>query len=406
VPDPPEGTSRARGPRDPGASHAGTLGAGLAATTVGVLPAYVVGGLAVQLRADLDFGEGRLGLAVAVFFAASALGSAPFGRLVERIGAYRGTVAGTVAAAASMLGIALLARSWWSLAAWLAVAGMANAIVQVGVNLQLARRITPDRLGLAFGLKLSAVPASTLLAGVAVPLLALTVGWRYAFGVGALLAVAATATLPRTTPAPPRRGGRPVARTGDARVDALLVVAVAGGLGTAAANSLGAFVVDSSVLAGVDPAMGGWLLAGGSVLGIAVRVTAGMVADRVERPVLPAVAGLLALGAVGLWLLGEAGTDWRLPVAVALAFGAGWGWNGLYNLAVVRHNANAPAAATGITQAGVYLGGVVGPPIFGAIAEASGYPHAWRAAAVAVLASALLHLVGGRLLGRGRAPAA
>jgi MFS family permease len=368
-----------------------------------VLPAYVVGGLAVQLRADLDFGEGRLGLAVAVFFAASALGSAPFGRLVERIGAYRGTVAGTVAAAVSMLGIALLARSWWSLAAWLAVAGLANAIVQVAVNLQLARRITPDRLGLAFGLKLSAVPASTLLAGLAVPLLALTIGWRYAFAAGALLAVAATTTLPRTTPAPPRRAGRPVARTGDARVDALLVVAVAGGLGTAAANSLGAFVVDSSVLAGVDPAMGGWLLAGGSVLGIAVRVSAGMVADRVDRTVLPAVAGLLALGAVGLWLLGEAGADARLPVAVALAFGAGWGWNGLFNLAVVRHNANAPAAATGITQAGVYLGGVVGPPVFGALAEAFGYAQAWRAAAGVVLASALLHLVGARLLSRGRA---
>jgi MFS family permease len=358
----------------------------------------VVGGLAVQLRADLDFGEGRLGLAVAVFFAASALGSAPFGRLVERIGASRGAAAGTVGAAVSMLGIALLARSWWSLAAWLAAAGAANAIVQVAVNLQLARRITPDRLGLAFGLKLSAVPASTLLAGVAVPLIALTVGWRYAFAAGALLAVVATGTLARTTPTPPRQPRRKVSRTGDARVGALLVVAVAGGLGTAAANSLGAFVVDSSVAVGVDPAMGGWLLAAGSVLGITVRVLGGLLADRVERTVLPAVAGLLAVGSAGLWLLGGAATDWRLPVAVALAFGAGWGWNGLYNLAVVRHNATAPAAATGVTQAGVYLGGVVGPPLFGAAAQAWGYGPAWRAAAVVVLASALLHLVGARLL--------
>jgi MFS family permease len=363
-----------------------------------VLPAYVVGGLAVQLRAELDFGEGMLGLAVAVFFASSALGSAPFGRLVERIGAYRGTIVGTGVAAASLLGIALLARSWWSLAAWLVVAGLANAMVQVAVNLQLARAIAPARLGLAFGLKQSAVPASTLLAGVAVPLIALTVGWRYAFATGALLAVVATAALGRTRLPPPQAPRRTALCTGDATVGALVVVAVAGGLGAAAANTLGAFVVDSSVLAGVDPAWGGWLLAGGSVLGIVVRVAAGLVADRVDRTVLPAVAGLLSLGAVGLWLLGEAGAGPLLPLAVALAFGAGWGWNGLYNLAVVRHNANAPAAATGITQAGIYLGGVVGPPIFGAAAQAWSYPVAWRGAAVVLLASAVLHLVGaGRL---------
>lgn len=376
-----------------------TLASALAATTVGVLPAYVVGGLAVQLREDIGFGPSRLGLAVAIFFAASALGSAPFGRLAERLGAQRSTVIGVATCGVALLGIALVAGSWAALAGLLALAGAGNALVQVAVNLRLARRIPPGRRGLAFGMKLSAIPASTLLAGAAVPLLALTVGWRWAMATAALLAAVVIVVLLRESadPAVPRNGDGPL-RAGDAAVGPLVFVAVAGGLGTAAANCLGAFLVDSAVVSGVAPGDAGWLLVLGSVVGIVTRLAVGHLADRTGWPALGMVAIMLAVGAVGLALLGEAGASWVLVLAVVLCFGAGWGWNGLYNLAVVRHNANAPAAASGITQSGVYAGGVVGPLVFGAVAEGASYGLAWRLAAGAAVISAGLHVLGGRRL--------
>ena len=40
----------------------------VAVATAGVVPAFLTGGLAVQIRAEFGFGEGALGLAVAVFF--------------------------------------------------------------------------------------------------------------------------------------------------------------------------------------------------------------------------------------------------------------------------------------------------------------------------------------------------
>ena len=107
---------------------------------------------------------------------------------------------------------------------------------------------------------------------------------------------------------------------------------------------------------------------------------------------------MLGAGAVGLFLLADAGDDLRLVIAVAVAFAAGWGWNGLYNLAVVRHNENAPAAASGITQAGIYLGGVFGPLVFGLAAETWSYALAWRGAGVVTLCSCLLHLAAARRL--------
>jgi hypothetical protein len=40
----------------------------VAVATAGVLPTFLTGGLAVQIRSELDFGSAAMGLAVAVYF--------------------------------------------------------------------------------------------------------------------------------------------------------------------------------------------------------------------------------------------------------------------------------------------------------------------------------------------------
>ena len=63
-----------------------------------------------------------------------------------------------------------------------------------------------------------------------------------------------------------------------------------------------------------------------------------------------------------------------LVAGVVLGFGLGWAWPGLMNFAVVRLHPQAPAAATSITQTGVYAGGCLGPLGLGALAGARRLP--------------------------------
>jgi predicted MFS family arabinose efflux permease len=75
------------------------------------------------------------------------------------------------------------------------------------------------------------------------------------------------------------------------------------------------------------------------------------------------------------------------------------------NFAVVRLHPQSPAAATSITQTGVYAGGCLGPLSLGPLAAHLGYPAMWTIAAVAMLLAAALMLVGSRLLTRAAAAA-
>lgn len=119
------------------------------ATTAGTLPAFLLGGLAIFVRADLAFSESGLGLATTVLFAASALSSAPAGWLAEQFGARRTTLVGATLSGLVLIGIAVLARSYPMLLLLLAVGGAANSCSQLGANLALARDVAVERQGFA-----------------------------------------------------------------------------------------------------------------------------------------------------------------------------------------------------------------------------------------------------------------
>jgi predicted MFS family arabinose efflux permease len=128
-----------------------------------------------------------------------------------------------------------------------------------------------------------------------------------------------------------------------------------------------------------------------------MRITGGVAADRWTLRHLRIVAAMAAFGAIGFALIALGATP-TLIIGAILAYGLGWGWPGLFNLAIVRNNTVAPAAATGITQSGVYLGAVSGPLIFGSVVDDIGYPAAWLGAGAAALLGAVTVLAGRHLL--------
>jgi MFS family permease len=298
-------------------------------------------------------------------------------------------------AATCMLAVAAGARSLTGLVVILGLGAAANAAGQLAGNTTLSRHVPTRRQGLSFGVKQAAIPVSTLLSGAAVPVVALTLGWRWAFVLGAGLAAAAWLLVPVEGV----QARRPRGERGERATAALVVIGVAATLAAGSANALGTFLVDAAVVRGIAPGPAGLALTLGSAVGVVSRVVGGWQADLRPGRQVGVIAALLALGAAGLALIAVPGTT-ALVVGVVLGFGLGWSWPGLMNFAVVRLHPQAPAAATSITQTGVYAGGCLGPLVLGTVAAHAGYPTMWTVAAGAMLAASALMLTGSAMLRR------
>jgi predicted MFS family arabinose efflux permease len=390
----------AQGVAGPGRSLGRPAALAIAAGAATVLPGFLVGALALQIRDDLDVSVAAVASGVTVFFAAGAMGAGLGGRLAERMGALRSILACVAATSACLLLAALAAQSLAVLLALLAVAGLANAVTQPAINLFMADQVPLARQGLAFGIKQAAIPAAVLVSGLALPVLALPLGWRPTFAICAagVLAVAVMVRRSATSFGPvPHRDPAPRPSR------ALIVTAVGAALASAGPNSLGAYLVASAVDVGIAEGVAGLLAAAGSGVALLTRVALGERADRRRDYGYAAVVALLVSGSLGFALLatGEAAL---FVIGVFAAFALGWGWPGLFNLAVVDLNRGAPGAATGVTQTGIYVGAAAGPAAYGLVSEEYGYSTAWAVSGALCLLGAFAFWFAGRLA-RSRVPA-
>jgi predicted MFS family arabinose efflux permease len=380
---------------EPGGSRVGLIRPSLlavAAGTVTVLPGFLVGALALQIRGDLDASVEAVAAGVSVFFLAGAFGAGPGGRLSERTGALRAMVGSALLACVCLLAAGLAASSLLALFACLVVAGLSNAVAQPAINLFMADQVPMERQGLAFGIKQSAIPAAVFISGLALPVLAIPLGWRATFAICALAPLAVAVLLSRQAaslrPVPEReRPPRPSR--------ALILIALGAALGSSAPSALGAYLVASAVDAGIAEGTAGILAAVGSAASLAVRLGVGIRADRRLDYGFGMVVTLLALGCAGFALL-AAGTPAPFAIGAVLAFALGWGWPGIFNMAVVHLHRDSPGAATGVSQTGIYVGAGGGPAAFGALYAMSGYTVAWLVTAAVALAAAFVMALAGR----------
>lgn len=368
-----------------------------AATVTGVMPPFLIGGLSVFMGPDLGFDERGLGLAVSFFFTLAAILSVPAGWLGDRLGARRALRIAMVVSMLGLVGIGAVAQSLAVLMAFLALGALGNAMSQTAGNAMILATTPYRRQAISFAVKQSAAPFANLAGGAAVPLVGLTIGWRWAFFVSAALCLLMFVRLPAAKILAGTTAG-PIARA------PLVVLAAAATCATAAANSSGTFLVPALVAHGSDPGPAGVILAVGGAVGIAVRMISGWAADRFAMDSLLAATVLVACGVVGMTIMALDPAGPVLFLAVVLIFGGGWGFNGLLVFAVARSYPLVPARATGMTQTGVFAGGVFGPPLFALAATVSGYPAAWLTMAALALAATVFFAVGRLMLQRHRAP--
>lgn len=381
--------------KEPGGFDLRLVALAMLLTVVCTMPLWLVSALSVQMRAELGFSIVALGGAVAVQRLGGAVLAWPLGRLADHVGPTGAMRVAAGLAAISALGTAVLVQSYLALTLFLLVSGASNALGQTAANLALVRAVPGNRQGVAFGIKQSALPVGSLLAGLAVPLIGLTIGWRWAFVLAAALSLLVVVLVPRKGL---ERYAKPSGiRNRVQRRSPLLVLAVGLAFGMAAAMALTTYTVESATAAGVGAAAAGLLLTSGSVASITTRLVAGYRADKRGGGHLVTVARMQFAGAIGILLIATQ-VPGLLLAGTLIAFALAWGFNGVFWFAIVRLNPATPAAASGQVMPGGMLGGVVGPIVFGWTAEQAGFQTAWYLAASWSVIAGTLMLVGRRLL--------
>ena len=249
----------------------------------------------------------------------------------------------------------------------------------------LARTAPPSRMALTFSIKQTGVPAGAALGGALLPTLTLMFGWPGTLfalaGTGIVVALASQSIrsdLDRT-----RDRARAFTITGTMRPlrkvfasPILAELVVISFFYAALQVSLTSFlVVYLTDALGWSLVAAGLALSVATVSGVGGRLLWGAVADRRLRP--RVVLGLLGVAggacslAMAAYPIGGPATP--LLVLAALFGATAIGWNGVQLAEVARHSPPGEAGAiTGASGFVTFAGVVVGPPLFGVIATASG----------------------------------
>lgn len=363
----------------------------ISSTTSTVFPVFITGAVAVQLRQSLHFSIALVGVAVAIFFGTAAATSLFAGSLAENQGGAKVMRIATFASAIAMGLIAFLAHSFFELAILLAFAGVANGTNQPANNLFVINAVKTNRRGFALGVKQAAIPVATLLAGVAVPSVALTIGSRYVYLFAAIIALIVSMVIPGDPDSlkvkvQRRRDGEKV----EIALAPVVTLAIAMALGAGTSNALGAYMVENAVHQHYAPGTAGLIGALGSLVSLVVRLSVGYRADKRDGKHLIVVASMIGMGAIG-YLFFATSIKWLVVPAAIIGYGFGWGWNGLFNFAVVVNHKGAEGRATGITQSGAFIGSVAGPIVFGYFVVHFGFRPSWiLLMAVAALSTGLM----------------
>ncbi|MBM7517074.1 MFS transporter [Nocardioides nitrophenolicus] len=360
------------------------------------IPPFLVGALAPLIARDMSFGASAVGIGIAAYYLVSGVLSPLGGWTVGRIGVVLSLRLTCAMTTVGLLAIAA-AGSAAHIVVVLGILGLPNSVVQPAANAVLAEVRAGRLQALVFGVVQAAIPTATLIAGVVLGVASYAGGWRWTVLAVAVLTVGAlwgTRTLPATVrrprvvpPGPV--GPRPAAVAAPHGSPWVLAALVATGfLGSTAATSLPSYVASTGLASGLSPGVVASAQVLGSIACAATRIGAPLGvshATTLRRLVL--IGSLLVLGGLGFLCLAS-GTPAGFLVGTVAAYAFGWGWNGLFNLVVVGVRPDRIAAATGRTQAGIFLGGLVGPLTFAAVVHQHGYDLAWLVASGAALAAA------------------
>jgi len=330
------------------------------------------------VRDEYQVSYTQIGLAFSVFNIVTAMFQTPAGFLVDRLGARILLILGLAIGATTFI-IAGLVDSFWVLIAMFAVAGIGNTVYHPADYAWLSQQVPSDRIGQAFSVHTFAGMMGYAVAPASLLMMQSLWGWRGAFiGTGVLgFAVAFLVLLVREgSAAPGNTGARSLSDRSDASWQLLfstpillnlafftLLAMISSGLYNFSVVALGALYETPVTTA--NAALTGNLLftAAGVLIG-------GLVVARTNRHSVVAATGLTAT-ALSIALI--AGVDLG-PLALITAMSLGGLFSGVIMPSrdmIVRDvtPAGSFGKVFGFVSTGFNIGGIVSPPIFGAVMD-------------------------------------
>ena len=372
--------------------------------------------IAPRLAEMLGISPALIGYQTTLIYTGAMATSIIGGAVVRRLGAGRASQLALVLAIVAVL--LVLGGSLWTIALGSVVMGLGYGLTNPAASHLLMRFARGPRLNLIFSIKQTGVPWGGMLAGLMLPPVALTLGWRWAVGLVAVLSLALLVAL-----AFGRRrwddDRDPNHRLQQNPFGAVLLVWRTPALRYLSFASMALSLTQMCVLAfmttllvaeaGFGLVEAGFVVAIMQVAGVLGRVGWGLVADRIGDGfvTLLVVTGL----AMGACLAASTLTIAWPPIAVyglgALFGSTAVGWNGVFMAEVARQ---APPDRIGVATGGcmmlTFSSIIFGPAAFGAISVATGSYATTYLAVAGVAAMGAVSLGVARRAARVRAPSA
>jgi len=369
--------------------------------------------LSPSLVEGLGLTRFQVAFLVPSIYLSGLLFSMPGGRLADRLGVRPSFLGGLAVAAIGLLAAAR-APGFLAFLVCLFVAGSGWSVVNPALGKAIMDVFPVSERGIAMGVKQMGLTLGGLVAALALPAIAATLGWRYAVGACSVV-VAVPVALgwgPLAAFHAGVRGAASTAGAGDAtswwwaRRPALVVFfaigLVLGMVQGAVLSYLPLFTIQGL---GFDKIGAGLLVAASQAGGAVSRLALGAASDRWaagRRSLWLAFTG--AVGAAiflvyAVWPATSAG----LAGLLAFATGVGaYGWVGIFFVISVEAGGRDQAGLlSGVAFASIVLGLLVGPPIFGLLLEGfDSYAVSWAVFAVLSGVVAIISLLAGPAIDR------
>lgn len=360
-------------------------------TTVSVVT-HAYSTLGPFLQADLGLTRAEIGLLQSYIFGGIALASTAAGWAADVLGDRVVLALGGAAVGALAVTVGLLpGMTGAMLMAVLILIGVAGATSTPAGSHAVYNAFTPERRGLAMGLRQTGIPLGGMVAAALLPPVALVAGWRGASVVAGALALAGAAAALWIRPAAwaprdarPRPPGRRPSAAGKLLTRDVALAAFSGVTLPVAQYCMVAYLLlYLKERFGLPVTTGAPILALGQLAGGAGRVVWSGASDWLfagrRRPMLLLVLGMAGLSALVLSALPADVPTWVLA-AVVIWFGScAVGWQGLHvTLMTELANPGWEARTVGFALVFTSTGIVVGPPLFGLLVDHTGnYRLAW-----------------------------
>ncbi len=337
--------------------------------------------LASQLITEFGLDRWQIGALVTASTLTGAVLSPAIGRLTDRFGARRAALVNLLLGAVA-LGALALAPTFGLLLLAALLTGVSQGLGNPSTNKLISFHVPVGERGLITGIKQSGVQVGTVVGGLALPLLALTWGWRSAVAVFAFVAavgmLVAAAILPKDPVVAQAEKGS-VSRLPSVISWLSLYGFLLGAGGSAVFTYLALFGQEGL---GYSETVAGTAVAAMGVVGVVSRVVWSRAAEKGNRyrASLLWLAGLATLAAV-VMAAAQAAPPllWVAAAATGLSASA---WNSVGMLAVMfLVPASLAGRASGVVLFGFLAGLGVGAPAFGWSVDRLGtYVPGWLAA--------------------------